>query len=56
MAREFEARNIKVHTTSVKMNDDKTRNYIFTVELPISVTEDEVISISEYQSSIAPLA
>ncbi|MEE0944529.1 MAG: MgtC/SapB family protein [Clostridia bacterium] len=52
----FNEKSVKIHTTSVKMNDDRTKNYIFTVELPKSITEDEIISITGYKSSITPLA
>lgn len=55
MITEFEERAIRIHTTSVKMNDDETKNYIFTIELPKAITEDEVISITKYKSSITPL-
>ena len=52
---EFDKMFIKVHNTSVKMNADNTRNYVFTIELPKTVSEEEVISLSGYISSITPL-
>ena len=52
---EFDKMFIKVHNTSVKMNVDNTRNYVFTIELPKTVSEEEVISLSGYISSITPL-
>ena len=52
---EFDKMFIKVHSTSVKMNEDNTRNYVFTIEIPKTVSEEEVISLTGYISSITPV-
>ena len=53
LAEEFDKRNVKIHTSAVDTTDDG-RNYVFTIELPSTVTEDEIITLVKYKSSIRP--
>lgn len=46
--------NIVVHTSAVEVNDDESKNYTFAIELPKSITEEEVIELIKYRSSITP--
>ncbi|MEE1048708.1 MAG: MgtC/SapB family protein [Clostridia bacterium] len=54
LAGEFSSRNVRIHTTSVELTDEGNRNYIFTIELPQTVEEDEIISLTKHKSSIKP--
>lgn len=54
LSEEFKNRNIRVHTTSVELTDEGLRNYVFTIELPNTVGEDEIITLVKYKSSIKP--
>lgn len=53
LAEEFDKRNVKIHTSAVDTTDDG-RNYVFTIELPSTVTEDEIITLVKYKSNIRP--
>lgn len=50
----FDERKIVIVTTSVENPGDGKRNYLFKLEIPANVTEDEIISMIRYQSSIKP--
>lgn len=54
LAGEFSSRNVRIHTTSVELTDEGNRNYVFTIELPQTVEEDEIISLTKHKSSIKP--
>ena len=49
----LEAKEVKVKSVSVEqISDDGNRNYILTIDMPDNVTEDEIITITENNSSI----
>ncbi len=50
----FEANKVKVHSTAVECNDEKLRNYTFTLELSDEICEDEIISFVNHKCSIKP--
>lgn len=54
LAKELENRNIKIHNVSVEKNDDETRNYAFTIELPTTTDEDEILTFIGYKCGIKP--
>lgn len=54
LTKEFANMNIRVHTASVELTDDGNRNYVFTIELPNTVGEDDIITLVKYKSSIKP--
>lgn len=54
LTKEFEKMNIRVHTAAVELTDDGNRNYTFTIELPNTVGEDDIITMVKYKSSIKP--
>ena len=51
----LEALNIEIHS-SVVDTTEIGRNYVFTIELPKTASEDDVISLTQHKSSIKPLA
>lgn len=54
LANELKKHNIEIHTSAVEVNDDDSKNYTFTIELPKSISEEEVIELIKYKSSISP--
>ncbi len=50
----LKALKIEIHSSVVDMTDNG-RNYAFTIELPKTATEDEIISLTKFKSSIKPL-
>ncbi len=50
----FAELKINVIATSVENSGDNTYDYIFKIELPPSVREDEILSMINYRSSIKP--
>lgn len=56
LAKELKKYNIEIHTSAVEVNDDESKNYTFTIELPKSISEEEVIELIKYKSSITPNA
>lgn len=51
----FDENNIRIHGVSVETVDN-TRNYKFTIEIPGSVFEEDILSYIGYQCSIKPVA
>ncbi len=56
LSEELKKHNIVIHTSAVEVNDDESKNYTFTIELPKTISEEEVIELIKYKSSIAPSA
>lgn len=54
LASELKKHNIEILTSAVEVNDDDSKNYTFTIVLPKTITEEEVIGLIAYKSSIAP--
>ena len=54
LAKELKKHNIEVLTSAVEVNDDDSKNYTFTIVLPKTISEEEVIELIKYKSSIAP--
>ena len=54
LSEELKKHNIEILTSAVEVNDDDSKNYTFTIELPKTITEEEVIGLIAYKSSIAP--
>lgn len=54
LTKELKKHNIEIMSSAVEVNDDESKNYTFTIELPKSITEEEVIEIVKYKSSISP--
>lgn len=54
LAKELKKHNIEILTSAVEVNDDDSKNYTFTIVLPKTITEEEVIELIKYKSSIAP--
>ena len=53
---EFNKRNIHVQDVSVDFqNENKCRNYTFTVNMPLCIYEDEIIDFVKYDLSIKPV-
>lgn len=53
MMEEFEKRNIHVQDVSVDFQgENKTRNYAFTIDMPLDIVEDEIIEFAKYEGSI----
>ncbi len=50
----FDERRIVIVTTSVENIGEGKRNYLFKIEIPTTVTEEEIISMINYHSSIKP--
>ncbi len=49
---------LKVHinSTSVELTDDDgARNYVFTLEVPLTLPEDDILSLIKYKCSIKPI-
>ncbi len=56
MEAEFERRNVDLRSVSVEcVPETETRNYTFTIEMPETLNEDDIISITKYPSSIQNL-
>ena len=50
---EFEKRNIYVQDVSVDFqSDNSTRNYTFIINMPLSISEEEIIKFVKYEGSI----
>ncbi len=45
---------IKVQDTRIKKNADKTRNYTFIIDAPQEISEDEIVSLIEYECELTP--
>ncbi len=54
LAKELKKHNIEILTSAVEVNDDDSKNYTFTIVLPKTISEEEVIELIKYKSSIAP--
>ena len=53
MMEEFEKRNIHVQDVCVDFQgENKGRNYIFTVDMPLDIVEEEIIEFAKYEGSI----
>ena len=51
--RELEAMKVYISDVSVEISSESDgRNYTFTMEMPLSVNEDEIITMAKYKSSI----
>ena len=50
----FDELRIVIVNTSVENIGDGKRNYLFKIEIPATVTEEEIISMINYHSSIKP--
>ena len=47
---------VHIHDTSIEVVDDVgTRNYVFTLEVPTGVHEDEILNLINYKCSIKPV-
>lgn len=56
MMEEFNKRNIHVQDVSVDFqNENKSRNYNFTIDVPLYINEDEIIEFAKYDGSIKSL-
>ena len=56
MMEEFEKRNIHVQDVSVEFKDaNGNRDYIFTIDMPLHIVEDEIIEFAKYEGSIKSL-
>ena len=56
MMEEFEVRNIHVQDVCVDFQgENKGRNYIFTIEMPLDIVEDEIIEFAKYEGNIKSL-
>ena len=45
-------KGIKIKSVSVEKTDEEKRNYIFTIDVPDDITEDEIITLTENKSAI----
>lgn len=53
MMEEFEKRNIHVQDVSIDFHsENKSRSYTFTIDMPIRLSEDEIIEFVKYECSI----
>ena len=49
----FEEKNISIQGVSIDCtNDDRTKDYIFRIDVPSTVTEEEILNMIEYKCSI----
>lgn len=56
MMEEFQKRNIHVQDVSIDFqNENKSRNYTFTIDIPLYIHEDEIIAFTKYEGSIKSL-
>ena len=57
MIQEFEKRDVHVIAVSVDSEgEDGSRSYIFTLEMPHSACEEEIVDLAKYRSSIKSAA
>ncbi|MBQ2614123.1 MAG: MgtC/SapB family protein [Clostridia bacterium] len=53
IAKEFDEKNISILNVSIDNTDENSgRSYIFKIEMPNSINEDEIIDLISYKSSI----
>ncbi len=53
MMEEFEKRNIHLQDVSVDFqSENKSRNYTFTIDIPVYIREEEIIEFAKYDGSI----
>ena len=56
MMKEFEKMGIYVQDVSVDFHGkDNSRDYSFTIDMPFSIVEDEIIEFAKYEGSIKSL-
>lgn len=56
MMEEFEKRDIHVQDVSVDFQgENSSRDYTFTIDMPLSIVEDEIIEFAKYDGSIKSL-
>jgi len=56
LTKELKKYDILIHSSAVQVNENDTKDYTFTIELPKTITEEEVIELTKYRSSISPSA
>ena len=53
---EFDKRNIHIQDVSVDFGDENgKKEYIFTLDMPCIVSEEEILNFAKYRSKIEPL-
>lgn len=53
LAEKFKQYNIRIQETKVKKDKSGKRNYTFSLEIPVPVDEDDILSVIEYECEIA---
>ena len=53
LSKKFDEKNISVQSVSIDCtNDDRTKDYTFKIDIPSSITEEEILNMIDYKCSI----